>query len=216
MQLVEIDTQSELRTPDTLTHLCNCVKFLTSQVSDGSRHSVTQTPPQRNSDPYATSLPRTRSTPTSLTGGDRPCSSQPSFRSPSCHWPQAGILPHQIQSPVVQLLSQHPVTHPVLNSAQDHSPVPIPDPETPPPVSTTTQVHSPHSQHESPGLYLIQLQSPAVLDPDSDHSLTRGVRLSLRKPTGLVSPVEPSAFGLDEFQIRSPWPISVTEEDPPV
>ena len=193
MQLVEIDTQSELRTPDTLTHLCNCVKFLTSQVSDGSRHSVTQTPPQRNSDPYATSLPRTRSTPTSLTGGDRPCSSQPSFRSPSCHWPQAGILPHQIQSPVVQLLSQHPVTHTVLNSAQDHSPVPIPDPETPPPASNTAPDHSAPlaTRHQA---CICSRPSPFSCHSSRLRPLTHpGCPPVLKKAQGLVSPVEPTA-----------------------
>ena len=157
LRIVELDTPNEFRTTATLRHLHNRVKSFTSQVSDRSRHLRTSDAPPHlrhpdvispHSDPNDASPPRTRRAPTSLTGGAHPCSSQPSFRSRLCHWPQAGILPHQIQSQVAQrthitLSSSHHPQHPVP------TPVPIPDPETPPPVSITAPVHSPHSQQES-------------------------------------------------------------------
>ena len=111
LRIVELDTPNEFFTPDTLRHLHNRVKFLTGQVSDRPRHLR---------HPDATSAPRTRSAPTSLTGEDHPCSSQASFRSRLCHWPQAGILPHQIQPQVVQRTHITPSPHLYLLQTQRH------------------------------------------------------------------------------------------------
>lgn len=154
MRIVGLDTLNEFRSLDTLRHLRNCVRSFTSQVSDRSRHlctpaalsslrhpdasssspsNLTKTP---QTQPLTHCHSRTRSTTTSLTGGDRPCSSQPSFRSRSCHWPQVGILQDLFQPQVVQRTHITP------------SPTPLshPDPEPPPPASFTAQVHSPPSQ----------------------------------------------------------------------
>ena len=136
-------------------------------------------------------------------GRTSPCSRQPSFRSRSCHWPQAGILPHQIQSQVVQLLSQHPVTHPVLNSAQDHSPVPIPDPETPPPVSNKAPVHLTHSQQ-----HITTASPPAKpnLIPCSSSPA-----LSLFKPGSLSAPVPHPDQDQPSSRLKSHLPLHVLQ-----
>ena len=47
----------------------------------------------------------------SLTVENPRLTGQPSFCSRSCHWPKAGVLPHQIQSQVVQRTHFTPSSH---------------------------------------------------------------------------------------------------------
>ena len=117
-----------------------------------------RTTPQRNSDPNDASLrapaePQPRSRAELALAQVSPvfvrvhATGRTEGRDPSTSNPVPGHSPPP----------QHPVTHPVLNSAQDHSPVTIPAPETPPPASFTAQVHSPASQQESHGLKFVQV-----------------------------------------------------------
>ena len=106
-----------------------------------------------------------------------PCSSQPSFRSRLCHWPQAGILPHQIQSQEHIAPIRH---HCQLPAGHQSHPVPVTDHPThphhsaPAPTLNQDQVHLTPPQHTMPVpstaqvlcLNLIQLQfNPAVTRP---------------------------------------------------
>ena len=89
-------------------------------------------------------------TPTSLTGGNRPRSSQPSFRSRLCHWPKARILPHH-SNPI---LFQSQTTHPTHTTPSPHLHLFQPNltlyliqtQDHPRPVPTTAPVNLPHSQ----------------------------------------------------------------------
>ena len=128
------------------------MKPVTSQVAAEPRHLRT---------PDTASPPRTNITPTSLTGGSRPRSSQPSFRSRLCHWPQAGILQDLFQpqdhiAPASLFSSLTQGTNPILFQIQYH----------PRPVFVKAPVHLTHSQRH-PTLHLFQTsRTPA---PENRH-----------------------------------------------
>ena len=122
--------------------------------------------------PDAASPPSIQITPTSLTGGSQPRSSQPSFRSRPCHWPKAGILSHLFQSQAHSTHPQHTAPTRCLQSSPGprnsspavlNQPCSSPSPSLLPLQLIQTQAHLCNSDSHGPCLSLIQSQfNPAI------------------------------------------------------
>ena len=149
-----------------------------------------------------TSLRQATQNPNLAHGRKSPCSSQPSFRSRSCHWPKAGILQDLFQLQVVHLtritLLQPPAGH-------QSDPVPATDHSTNPP--NTVPISVTHTTLP-PYLYLIQTQGhPRPVPHSAPVHLTHSQQRHLPFTCSSQAESGPSE--------SSPAPVFVQAREPP-